>query len=138
MPDSLLDTDILLYAISTDEAESDKKRVARELLARDDWGVCVQALQEFHVNATRPGRAAMSHEDATAAIRHFLLRPLAHSDGALMLDALEIKARYRISFWDAAVVAAGRRLGARVLYSEDLSDGQEYGGIRVVNPFNGR
>lgn len=137
MPDSLLDTNILLYAISTDEAESDKKRVARELLARDDWGVCVQVLQEFYVNATRPGQPAMSHEDATTAIRHFLLRPVAESDAALLLDALEIRVRYRISFWDAAVVAAGRRLGARLLYSEDLNDGQTYGGIRVVNPFKG-
>jgi predicted nucleic acid-binding protein len=32
-------------------------------------------------------------------------------------------------------VAAAARLGAPVLYSEDLSHGQDYGGVRVINPF---
>lgn len=135
MPDSLLDTNILLYAISTDAAEADKKRVARELLAGENWGLCVQVLQEFYVNATRPERPAMSHEAAVAAIREFLLRPTAVNDQAMLLDALEIKARNQISYWDAAIIAAARRLGASILYSEDLNDGQNIAGIKVVNPF---
>lgn len=135
MPDSLLDTNILLYAISTDAAEADKRRVARELLAGENWGLCVQVLQEFYVNATRPERPAMSHEAAVAAIREFLLRPTAVNDQAMLLDALEIKARNKISYWDAAIIAAARRLGASVVYSEDLNDGQNIAGIKVVNPF---
>lgn len=38
-------------------------------------------------------------------------------------------------YWDAAVVAAAQALGALTLYSDDLNDGQEYGGVRVINPF---
>jgi predicted nucleic acid-binding protein len=52
-----------------------------------------------------------------------------------MRHALQLKSRYRISYWDAAVVAGAHRLGASVLLSEDLAHGQNYGGVRVINPF---
>jgi predicted nucleic acid-binding protein len=39
--------------------------------------------------------------------------------------------------WDAAILEAGRSLGCEVVLSEDLSHGQEYGGIRVEDPFGG-
>jgi predicted nucleic acid-binding protein len=34
-----------------------------------------------------------------------------------------------------AILAAAKALGCQTLYSEDLSHGQEYDGVRVVNPF---
>lgn len=135
MPVSLIDTNVLLYAISTDPAEAGKKQAARALLSGGDWGLSVQVLQEFYVNATRAPRPAMTHEDAEAAIRQLALRPVVENDVTLMLEALAIKARYRLSYWDAAVVSAAKRLGAGVLYSEDLNDGQDYDGVKVVNPF---
>jgi predicted nucleic acid-binding protein len=33
------------------------------------------------------------------------------------------------------IVQAAESAGCEVLYSEDLSHGQEYGGVLVVNPF---
>ena len=54
--------------------------------------------------------------------------------GESILQALEIEKQYRIWFWDALVVQAAEASGAAVLYSEDLSDGQIYCGVRVVNP----
>ena len=57
------------------------------------------------------------------------------NNGESVLDALEIEERYGISFWDALIVQAAQSAGADVLYSEDLSDGQVYGGVRVVCPF---
>lgn len=136
MPAALLDTNVLLYAISSSPDEADKRHVARELLSGADWGLSIQVLQEFYVNATRGAAPAMSHALAEAAIRQFLLRPLAINDAALMLNALDIKQRYQLSFWDAAIIAAARVLGAGVVYSEDLDHGQDYAGVRVVNPFS--
>ena len=49
-----------------------------------------------------------------------------------MTHALE--RRYRLSFWDALIVQAASAAAARVLYSEDLSHGQAYGTVQVVNP----
>jgi len=53
-------------------------------------------------------------------------------------EALEIEVRYHVSFWDALVIQAAQVAGAAILYSEDLSDGQEYGGVRVKNPMISR
>ncbi len=52
-----------------------------------------------------------------------------------MLAALAACRRFSISYWDAAILEAGRALGCDVILSEDLSDGQDYAGVRVENPF---
>jgi len=52
-----------------------------------------------------------------------------------ILGALELETRYQMSFWDALVVHAAQFAGTQVPYSEDLSDGQRYGPVRVINPF---
>ncbi len=43
--------------------------------------------------------------------------------------------RYKISYWDGAILAAAEQLGAPILYTEDLNDGQTYGSVTVINPF---
>ena len=53
---------------------------------------------------------------------------------ANILQAVDLEMRYRLSFWDALIVQAAAASGAEVLYSEDLSSGQVYGTVRVVNP----
>lgn len=135
MPTHCLDTNVLLYAFSTAPRDAAKATIARDWISREDWGVPVQVLQEFYVNAIRaPG--ALSHDDALAMIEEIASsRPVAATDLPLLRHALQLKDRYGIAYWDAAVVAGARRLGASVLVTEDLSDGQNYGGVRVVNPF---
>lgn len=135
MPSHCLDTNVLLYAFSTAPRDAAKATIARDWISREDWGVPVQVLQEFYVNAVRaPG--ALSHDDALAMIEEIASsRPVAATDLPLMRHALQLKDRYGIAYWDAAVVAGARRLGASVLVTEDLSDGQNYGGVQVVNPF---
>jgi predicted nucleic acid-binding protein len=44
--------------------------------------------------------------------------------------------QFEISYWDAAILEAARALGCDVVLSEDLSDGQDYAGVRTENPFN--
>jgi predicted nucleic acid-binding protein len=56
------------------------------------------------------------------------------NNGELILEPLDLEARCQISFWDALVVQAAQASGAEVLYSEELSDGQTYGSVRVINP----
>jgi predicted nucleic acid-binding protein len=57
--------------------------------------------------------------------------------GDSILEALDLEARYQVSFWDALVIQAAQVAGAEILYSEDLSDGQRYGTVRVKNPLTG-
>jgi len=53
----------------------------------------------------------------------------------LVFEALELKMRYQISYWDAAIIAAALGRQCSVIYSEDLNSGQNYGGVCVRNPF---
>ena len=67
-----------------------------------------------------------------SSLRGFPILPVTED---LVFAAIEVKTRHQISYWDAAIIAAAEALGARELYSEDLNDGQDYGPVRVVNPF---
>ncbi len=130
-----LDTNVLVYAFSNSGRDAAKARIAREWINREDWGVTVQVLQEFYVNAIRVPHQ-LGHDEAVAMIEEIASsRPVIGADLALMRLALQIKRRYGIAYWDAAVLAGARRMGAAVLVSEDLSHGQDYGGVRVLNPF---
>lgn len=131
-----LDTNVLLYSISHDRAEAAKRERAAALLDHDDNALSVQVLQEFYVQATRPTRRdALPHDIAAALIRTWLRFPVQETTTPLMLEALRIKAAHRLSYWDAAIVAAARALGCRELLSEDMAHGREIEGTVIINPF---
>ncbi len=128
-----LDTNILLYSISGDPAEAAKRDIAIALLDADDIALSVQVLQEFYVQATRVTRPdALPHEIAAGLIRTWLRFKIQEATLPVALGALDIT---RLSYWDAAIVAAARALGCRELLSEDMSHGQEVEGVLIVNPF---
>lgn len=130
------DTNVLLYAISRDSQEQKKAARANELLSSRDVGLSVQVLQEFYVQATRESRAdRLTHEQAAALVESFRRFPVHETTIGLALAAMSTGSRFRISYWDAAILEAARALACDVVLSEDLSDGQDYAGIRVENPF---
>jgi predicted nucleic acid-binding protein len=93
-------------------------------------------LQEFYVQATRASRVDhISHEHAARLIESFLRFDVQPLTVPVTLAALETSHRFRISYWDAAIIEAARALGCDVVLSEDLSDGQEFDGVVVRNPF---
>jgi len=131
-----VDTNVLLYAVSTDPAEAAKAIVARALLNETELALSVQVLQEFYVQATRPAsRASLGHSDATALVESWLRFPILDLTVPLVRAALVASARWQISYWDAAIVESARALGCAVLLSEDLQPGQDFDGVQVVDPF---
>lgn len=131
-----VDTNILLHAVSRDPEEAHKAERARGILAERDLALSVQVLQEFYVQATRGSRAdPLSHEQAAKLVESFLRFPVADVTAQVMLAALATRHRFRISYWDAAILEAARALGCETVLSEDLSDGQDYAGVQVRNPF---
>jgi len=99
----------------------------------------VQVLQEFYVQATREHRAdRLTHEQAATLIDSFRRFPVQETTVGVMLAAISTRQRFGISYWDAAILEAARALDCKVVLSEDLSDGQDYAGVRVENPFSGR
>jgi predicted nucleic acid-binding protein len=131
-----LDTNILLYSVSTDRVEEAKREISERLLSEDNNALSVQVLQEFYVQAireTRPG--SLDHDTAVSLIRRWLRFPVQSMTVPVMSHALEIKATARLSYWDAAIVAAAHALGCSELVSEDMSHGRKIAGVTIVNPF---
>lgn len=131
-----VDTNVLLYALSTDPAEADKAQRAAEVLRQRDLALSVQVLQECYVQATRTtAPVRLDHDQAVAFLRTLRRYPVAPTSIELMDTALEIKARWQVGYWDAAIIAAARMLGCDTLLTEDLQHGRVFDGVRVVNPF---
>ena len=132
----LTDTNVLLYAVSPLPEEARKRRLARDLLRRSDLAVSVQVFQEFYYQATRRTRLGrLTHDDALAFLGTLLKFPVQDVTLDVFRDAVAISSRYRLSYWDGAILAAARALGCDAVYSEDLSAQQDYDGLQVINPF---
>jgi len=130
------DTNILLYSISLSPSEARKAEIAVALLAASDLCLSVQVLQEFYIQATRPAKPdALSHRDAVAFIATWLRFPVQTLTVPILQAAFAANERWQISYWDAAILETARASGCDEVLSEDLNHGQDYGGIRITNPF---
>jgi predicted nucleic acid-binding protein len=131
-----LDTNILVYAY--DLGTPSKQSIARQLVeegwaTRGATAISVQVLLELHANLRRRGA---SPEKTDQIIGDFCQWPVIENTLALFRLGLSLQARWQLSLWDAMIVAAAQTSGARELFTEDLNHGQDYGGVRVVNPFH--
>ena len=80
-------------------------------------------------------KLALPHEHVREIVFTLLDSPLVTIGASHNRTAMEIAGRYRISFWDAPILAAAEGGGAEVLYTEDLNDGEHYGPVVAGNPF---
>ena len=131
----LLDTNVLVYALSADPAERAKHERATELLAVEDFGTSYQIIMETWVAATRKMERPQSAARVTVFLEQLLQFPFVLGTEGLYHQAFQLSDRYKIHPYDAAVLAAAQELGATTIYSEDLGHGQDYDGVRVINPF---
>jgi predicted nucleic acid-binding protein len=133
--DCFLDTNVLVYAVASCGEKEPKRQRALELIEQENFGLSAQVMQEFYVTVTRKIAVPLSPDQALEWIEQLEVFPYMETDISLIKIAVEISQRYRISYWDAAIVAAAEALGATTLFSEDLNDGQSYGTVQVRNPF---
>ncbi|HEY3356807.1 MAG TPA: PIN domain-containing protein [Polyangia bacterium] len=137
MSGEFLDTNVLIYA--HDSTAGAKREVAVDLITRLAEGrkglLSVQVLMEFYVNVTRKIPKPLAATRASEIIADFAAWPVFSPRVPDLLEAIHIAGRHRIGFWDALIVRAALGLGADVIWSEDLADGQRYQGVTVRNPF---
>jgi predicted nucleic acid-binding protein len=131
----LFDTNVLVYAAIGTGKDERKRQRALALVDSEEFGTSAQVLQEFYVTVVTKAARPLSAAQALAWIEQWAVFPCQPIDHQLVRVAIESSTRYRISYWDAAILAAAEALGAHTVYSEDLNDGQKYGRVRVVNPF---
>jgi predicted nucleic acid-binding protein len=133
---SFVDTNILVYAHDfTQGAKHERARALVEKLWESGDGIMsTQVLQELCINLRRKSVRPLSVEETRKLIEDYSRWDIVVNTADSVLQALDFESRYQISFWDALIVQAAASCEAAVLYSEDLSDGQSYGAVRVVNP----
>lgn len=130
-----LDTNIFLYVVSRAEADQSHKQIAQSLIAESDFGISVQILQEFMDVTLRKRQLGLSIEEITGMVNYMATYPVVETSMTLARRAFDIKNRFQVCYWDAAIIAAACELGCHTLYSEDFNHGRDYDGVRVVNPF---
>jgi predicted nucleic acid-binding protein len=130
-----VDTNVLLYAGSNATDDQSKRRIARAVLTVPDIALSAQVLQEFYAVAISKHRLLMTHDEALAVLQSLTAFPVCPISRDLVLEAIDVKQRFGISYWDAAIIAAAKQMGCHTVYSEDLNPGQNYDGVTVVNPF---
>jgi predicted nucleic acid-binding protein len=137
MARAFYDTNIFLYAAMRGLPSGDlyKRPIAQQLIATDDYGISGQVLAEFYGNVVKKGPAPFSHDEALEWVTLLREKPCISVDPGLVTDGGLLAQRYKISFWDGAILAAANLLGADCLYTEDLNDGQVYGAVTAINPF---
>lgn len=133
-----VDSNIAIYASSPNPDDAEKRRIARQLFNREagNLAISVQVLGEFYAQATRPSRPwVLSHSEAMVMIER-LKRLRVYP---LTLETVDRAVHYRtlfsLSYWDCLILASAKLGECDAVYSEDMSAGQDYDGIRVINPF---
>lgn len=134
---AFVDSNVLVYAVSHDEPE--KQSRAREIVARGFtegcFAISTQVMFEVYVNVTKKAKIGLSPREASEYVRAFAEWPVIEMTSEMVLSALGLAQRSKISPWDAAILEAARQAGCKTVLSEDLGDGQVYSGVTVKNPF---
>jgi len=132
---AFIDTNILLYAGSQYPGDQEKRAIALELLGLPDLGFSAQVMAEYFNAAHLKARLGISHEVAVENLNILSRRTILPITPALVVRAAGLAKRYKISYYDSAILAAAIELGCTTLYTEDLSHGQTYESVQVINPF---
>jgi predicted nucleic acid-binding protein len=136
--DVFIDTNVLVYAHDLDAAE--KHEQAKRLLT-DLWQakplpwLSVQVLQELLVALRRKGVASV---EARKTVEDYTHWRIVENDVGLFKAGMAEMDRWQLSLWDGLILAAARSVSVTTVWSEDLNDRQDYGGVRVMNPFQGK
>jgi predicted nucleic acid-binding protein len=133
-----LDTNIFVYAFDRSAPTKAKKAAG---LVRDavDTGrgvVSYQVVQEFFNVAFRRFAKPMSVAEAEQYLIT-VFRPLLaiHSSPALFVEALRVRDKYHLAWYDAIIFASAFEAQCDKLYSEGFQHGQKIESLRIENPF---
>jgi predicted nucleic acid-binding protein len=136
MPDRIfLDTNMLLYAKVDDGSNKHTKcySLLTVALVGSEIVVSTQVLNEYYVNALRKNITPAEIQDTVKQfISDFEVVPLTKE---LILETHRICNHYQLSYWDSNIVAAVLEAKCKILYTEDLQDGQVIDNtLKIINP----
>jgi len=137
-----LDTNIFIYSVDASPDEKGKRDIARELIKRhirSGTGVIsMQVLQEFYQVSTQKIKVPLSMEDALEYLHYMAVIETVHPDFTMLVSAVYLHKRLKLSFWDALIVQAAAAANCSLLLTEDLQDGLHVSDLIIRNPFTSR
>ena len=132
-----VDTNVFVYR-HDDSVPSKQSRAEQwitTLVQSRNGRLSFQVLQELYATLTRKRRLNFDRSEAREIVRLLAAwQPIA-TDLASLERAWLLQQHYALSWWDALIVAAAQTCECDVLLTEDLQHGQEFGAVRVVDPF---
>jgi predicted nucleic acid-binding protein len=132
-----LDTNLFVYSLEGSSAKARRStQLIRQAIATRNGIISYQVVQEFFNVALRRFTPPMTLPEAEQYLAT-VFRPILaiHSSNALYADALHLRSRHRLSWYDSLIVAGAMEGECQLLYTEDLQDGQKFGELRIENPF---
>jgi predicted nucleic acid-binding protein len=130
------DTNILIYAETPDASDqrSIKSRILLERATLHDAVIPLQVFAELS-NVCNRKRILEPLQLASriAEYEEFYETPACDLSDILM--ATSISKQFNLQYFDALIIAVSARAGAVILLSEDMHDGLDVGGLRIINPF---
>ncbi|MDE1953989.1 MAG: PIN domain-containing protein [Betaproteobacteria bacterium] len=132
---SFIDTNVLLYADAGDAGDKQKLAVAliRSHMVEASGVVSTQVLQEFAAAGLR--KLGLPLELVRGRLEFFTGFEVISASPQAISQALDVRQRWNLSFYDALIVQAAQASGCTELLTEDLQAGATIAGVRVVNPF---
>ncbi|MCL6589934.1 MAG: PIN domain-containing protein [Firmicutes bacterium] len=132
-----VDTNILIYSYNINELQKHQKAflLLSQLWNSGQGALSIQVLQEFYVVVTQKLTNRLSPETAIQIIEDLSNWTCHIPEIADMVEAIYIQQKNTISFWDALIICSAKKVGAEIIWSEDLNHNQLYEGIIVKNPF---
>ena len=127
-----LDTNILLYALSTQSM--DKQRIAKKLM-QDRITISTQVINETSVNLLK--KLSFNETDIQRFIESCYTRyHVADVTQDVFLHASHLRQNYMLSYFDSTIVATALENQCSILYSEDMQHNQVIdGSLTIINPF---
>jgi predicted nucleic acid-binding protein len=134
---TFVDTNILVCA--RDAAFPEKQKISHGLLGalwRNRSGrLSVQVCNEYFVTVTRKLKPGLDEADAWRDIELYEAWDPLPLDLRTLRKAREVQLRYGLAWRGSLIIASAYFAECDRVVSEDLSDEQDYFGIRVVDPF---
>jgi len=134
--DYFLDTNVFVYMFdgTDDHKRTTAENLVRQALEEREGCISYQVVQET-VNILSGMLNASPHQ-VRRILDHVLL-PLwrVNPSERLYHRSLDLQSRYRYGFYESLIVAAALESGCKILYTEDLRQGQQIDDLSIRNPF---
>ena len=131
MSKPFIDSNIILYLLSSDVEKADKA----EAILEAGGVISVQVLNEVVSVCHRKLKMPWDEIDAVlqAVKASVQVVPLTEATHEL---AVQLCKRYQLSFYDAHICSAALFADSKIVLSEDMQDGMLVDNLVVKNPFN--